>query len=92
MVDSRLVRMVNFMEAIWDLYVKRKGKKVPKEVFEERLEICRGCEHHTGKRCTLCGCCTSGPPTLFNKAAYPNEECPIGLWGTHNEPDSSEDS
>ena len=49
--------------------------KVAPEVYSERLEICRACEHYelaTG-RCRKCGC--SGL-----KLELATEKCPIGKW------------
>ena len=84
MVDSRLNRMTTFMEAMWKFFFKRRGTFVPEEVLRERLAICQDCEHHTGLRCNLCGCCANGQETLFNKVAHFDQECPDGRWGIHD--------
>ncbi len=31
-------------------------KTVPRNVFEEPLQTCTACTHHTGIRCRLCAC------------------------------------
>src|SRR5262249_42295802 len=49
-------------------------KMVSEEVRQERLQICAGCEHHTGMRCRLCSCFTSA------KTRLPHQECPIHKW------------
>ncbi len=41
---------------------------------QNRLAICRTCEHHAGLRCRACGCFTKA------KAAMPHERCPIDRW------------
>jgi len=49
---------------------------VAAEVAEERLSICKGCEHlGKYKVCDLCGC------FVLAKVKLPLEECPEGLWG-----------
>jgi hypothetical protein len=49
-------------------------KTVPAEQRAIRLQICQGCEHHTGVRCRVCGCFTSA------KTWLPHERCPLGKW------------
>jgi len=41
---------------------------------EERLEICKSCEHYKLGICMKCGC------ILQVKARIPAAECPIGKW------------
>jgi tetratricopeptide (TPR) repeat protein len=45
---------------------------------QQRLQVCKSCEHHTGLRCRLCGCFTSF------KTRFPYEQCPIGKWPAEN--------
>jgi Tetratricopeptide repeat/Family of unknown function (DUF6171) len=47
---------------------------VPPDVHRRRLEVCAGCEQHTGLRCRVCGCFTN------LKAWLPHESCPLGKW------------
>ena len=58
----------------WDLFNKNLGR-VQTEVAEQRLSICKACEHllPTGN-CSKCGCFMSA------KVKLPNASCPIGLW------------
>jgi tetratricopeptide (TPR) repeat protein len=49
-------------------------KPTSNEVYQQRLQTCGPCEHHTGLRCKVCGCFTSV------KARMPHESCPIGKW------------
>jgi hypothetical protein len=44
------------------------------EIRDWRLSTCRGCEHHTGIHCRVCGCFTDV------KTRLGNEDCPIGRW------------
>lgn len=55
-------------------HIMNGGKSVSKEVYEERLNICNGCEHRKGNRCDICSC------NLGLKCARPLEECPIKKW------------
>ena len=66
-------------------FVKGRQVIVPKEIAEERWEICKGCEYllydetnpDTNKkdgRCTECGC------FMNIKVHYATAECPIGKW------------
>ena len=83
---SRIVR--NLAVDHWrslKAFVKGKQVIVPKEIAEERWEICKGCPHlkydetnpDTNKkdgRCTECGC------FMNVKVHYAAAECPIGKW------------
>ncbi len=55
-------------------FVRSGCQTVSSQVHQQRLEICSGCEHHTGVRCRVCGCFTD------TKAWFPHEECPKGKW------------
>lgn len=46
------------------------------EYQEERLKICRGCEHYDQQKiqCRLCGC------PLGSKTMYGHETCPADKW------------
>lgn len=51
-------------------------KKVSDEEFENRMQICRGCEFFDAdsSRCKNCGC------FLKIKASWNSEKCPIDKW------------
>ncbi len=51
-----------------------KFKVVEKDRREERLNLCKTCEHYTGQRCLLCGCFMSA------KTWIPTVTCPAGKW------------
>jgi tetratricopeptide (TPR) repeat protein len=55
-------------------FVASAGKTVPNETYQQRIQTCAACEHHTGLRCRICGCFTS------TKARMAHENCPIGKW------------
>ena len=55
-------------------FVGSGGNTATADVRQQRLQVCAGCEHHTGLRCRVCGCFTS------MKAALPYEDCPRGKW------------
>lgn len=65
-----------FMAHVIELYRKAGGRLLPLEKIKERFEVCKTCEHFTGRGCKLCGCCTGKRKTLFNKLAYPATTCP----------------
>lgn len=71
-----LIRCLTFLESLWTLYSKAKGKLLTKEEIEERFMICTTCDKFTGKSCSICGCCAGSRETYFNKLAYPTERCP----------------
>lgn len=60
----------------WDLFNKNLGR-VETEIAEQRLSICRQCEHFISAttQCTQCGCFMNG------KTKLPNAFCPIHKWG-----------
>jgi len=74
------IQIWSFMAAMRDLYVKAGGQLLSMEEIEKRFTICQTCEHFTGRGCKLCGCCSNQRRTLFNKLAYPTEDCPDGRW------------
>ena len=49
-----------------------------KEELESRLEVCTLCDHRKDERCTVCGC------FMAKKAAWREEECPLGKWPALN--------
>jgi tetratricopeptide (TPR) repeat protein len=49
-------------------------KTVPDSTYQQRIQTCAACEHHTGLRCRICGCFTGA------KARMAHENCPIGKW------------
>jgi tetratricopeptide (TPR) repeat protein len=49
-------------------------KTVAPPIYQQRLETCASCPHHTGARCKACGSFTS------TKAWLPHEQCPLGKW------------
>ena len=49
-------------------------KTVSRDAREERLDVCRKCEQHTGLRCKACGCFTAAKTWLRH------EGCPLGKW------------
>ncbi len=55
-------------------FVGSGGQTVSVAVRQERLQVCRGCEYHTGLRCRVCGCFTTV------KVRLPHEACPLGKW------------
>jgi tetratricopeptide (TPR) repeat protein len=68
---------------LWNVFLGAKSlakffgsgmKRVPQNLYRERLSTCTACPHHTGVRCKVCGCFTS------LKAWLPHEQCPIGKW------------
>lgn len=58
-------------------------KKVSNEVYNHRINICRGCEFWREDarlgygKCAKCGCGKG-------KHWLPHEQCPIGKWGKTN--------
>lgn len=53
-----------------------KRRRVSKEEFVRRLEVCRDCEYllKAVNVCRQCGCFTKV------KAALPSGDCPLGRW------------
>jgi len=49
-------------------------KTVAPPIYQQRLETCATCPHHTGARCKVCGSFTS------TKAWLPHEKCPLDKW------------
>lgn len=49
-------------------------KTTPEDVRRARLSACSLCEHHTGRRCRVCGCFTEA------KSRMAHERCPLNKW------------
>jgi len=75
----------NFARAVKE-HVATGGRKVSKEVLEERLSICALCDRRTvdqngQDRCSVCGCLLlGGVGGLGGKAEWADQECPLGKW------------
>lgn len=59
----------------WDLFNKNLGR-VEKDIAQERLAICKGCDHYieATTQCTQCGC------IMTAKSKLPNASCPLLKW------------
>jgi tetratricopeptide (TPR) repeat protein len=55
-------------------YLASAMKSVPESTYQQRIQTCAACEHHTGLRCRICGCFTGA------KARMAHENCPLGKW------------
>ena len=77
---ATLDQIASFLNSIYTLWTKHSGRFVTKEQLQARLDICSTCDHFTGRGCRICKCCVNKTKQLFNKLAYPNEECPDGKW------------
>jgi hypothetical protein len=74
--NVRRYRIQTFLESVWRLWSYKRGKLLPREELNKRLDICIKCDQFDGNRCNLCGCCTNEFRSFFNKLAYPTERCP----------------
>lgn len=59
----------------WDIFNKNL-RAVPESTFEERMDICRSCEHFIKltSQCKRCGC------FMNVKTKLTNASCPEGKW------------
>ena len=66
----------NFTYLVSKEYRQEQDLMVSKEVFQERLTICKGCDRFDKDqtRCMECGC------FLMIKARLTPEFCPLGKW------------
>lgn len=60
-------------------FAKAGFKTVSSEEARRRMDICKRCEHYTGKRCLKCGCFMAAKTKMATTA------CPIGKWHRHTE-------
>jgi len=60
----------------WDIFNKNLNN-IPKETFDERMEICRSCDKFIKltQQCKVCKCIMTAKTKLVNA------ECPEGKWG-----------
>lgn len=59
----------------WDL-LDPKEPRAPKDIRDERMATCKGCDRFKLGICTECHCVMSWKTTLAHA------ECPIGKWGS----------
>jgi hypothetical protein len=81
---TRARKIASFLSALWQFVHQDGGEFLAKEKIEARFEICKSCPHFTGRKCMICGCGTVGRNNLFNKLAYPSQQCPDNRWGPEN--------
>jgi hypothetical protein len=64
----------------WDLFNKNMNR-VPSEIKEQRLAICKQCPFYRKKidQCKKCGC------IMNQKTKLADAFCPVNKWGTHSE-------
>jgi hypothetical protein len=55
---------------------------INKENYENRLNICKNCEHYKMLICNKCGC------IMITKARMGTSSCPIGKWKSLTPPPS----
>ena len=63
-------------EVVQDAVALNGNPFVPKEKYQERLDLCNECEHFAkgSKRCRQCGC------FMESKAKFTVSKCPIQKW------------
>jgi hypothetical protein len=60
---------------VWDM-VDPNAERVPKEVAQERYNMCKGCPFLLPTtQCSKCGC------FMKAKVKLTHAECPVGNWG-----------
>jgi hypothetical protein len=64
----------------WDMLNPNIGR-VKDNVFEERMNQCKSCEHfiRLSGQCKYCMC------FMKLKCQLPHAECPVGKWGQSND-------
>ena len=73
-VPASLLRMAYTATRSMGKFASSGFKTVSRDAREERLDVCRTCEQHTGLRCKVCGCFTAAKTWLRH------EGCPLGKW------------
>ena len=66
--------------------------KVPVEVMQQRLALCKECplfkqnENELGGVCThsTCGCTIQDNMNYLNKIAWADQKCPVDRWAVYN--------
>lgn len=69
-------KAVNFGKAVV-AHAASGFKAADKEVYDERVRLCRSCDKFDGKKgtCQLCGCAV-----VAIKAKWAEQKCPDGKW------------
>lgn len=88
---STLVKVGNLIRDT-AAHLKDGTHKVPLEVYEERLSICRGCDLYENNVCNhqQCGCSMAGESRFSRALWWGSKKCPDGKWPTYVPPNSSD--
>ena len=70
------MRAKNVIQGWWNFILDIISDIRYKKEFDERMEICKQCEHNTFGICGLCGC------VLKAKTKAEDECCDAGKWKT----------
>jgi hypothetical protein len=76
-LPGKIKQAANFAAAIAKHAAGGFGNTDP-ETFNGRLEICALCPLRNEEKCGVCGC------PIENKAAWAEQECPVGKWPVEN--------
>lgn len=70
------------LRALWWTIRNRRLPWLVGRAYRERLEVCRSnrCGKYQDGRCTSCGCNTASGNRVLDKARWPAETCPVGMW------------
>ena len=76
-----LLKIKTFLKSLW-FHVAAGLPKSTQQEINNRLYICKGCEHFNGldMMCDHCGCSLSSKKIFMNKLAWADQECPVGKW------------
>lgn len=77
-------QIANFAKAVAE-HMASGAQFVPREVLQQRLDICALCEYRTldsqgRERCSVCGCPLVREGPVGGKAQWASEDCPLGKW------------
>lgn len=78
-------RVMSFAKAIVSAAAGGPVPVVPRDVWTERLEICKECDAFDAGRCRYCGC------GMRTKSRLKSQDCPIGRWPLFEETESVDD-
>ena len=62
-------------------FTEAKSAQATEEQINNRMDICKVCDHYKDDSCLLCGCRVVRDTVHHNKLADKSASCPDGRWG-----------
>lgn len=80
-IDSMLKTTLSGLNPIVGSNPDENSLLCSEEQIQQRMNICKSCEHFKDNSCLLCGCVVTRNKSYQNKLANKQASCPDNRWG-----------